>query len=125
MENTNQQQISKTTILDYVRSAKMKGVVDVDDYGFTWDLEGVFFRFNVYENQTDVDYFGDTHDDEPIGKFIKDNAEVLPFIEEINDENKMVAITKYFLGLCTSFEVVDKSTPKKQSDMFVRHYYSC
>jgi len=125
MENTTQKQVSKAEILDYVRSAKMKGTVDVDDYGFTWDLGGVFFRFSVYDNQTDVDYFGDTHDDDPIGKFIKDNAEVLPFIEEINDENKMVAITKHFLDICVTFEVVDKSTPKKQSGLFTRHYYSC
>lgn len=124
MDNANQQ-ISKTVIMDYVRSNKFKGTLDVGEDCFTWDLDGVFFRFSVYDNQTDVEYFVNKESDDPIGKLIKDNAEVLPLIEQINDENKMVEVTKYFFGICNSFMVVDKSVGKKKSRLFVRRYYSC
>lgn len=125
MENTNSEQNQNLSIMDYVRSAKLKGEVDIGVYWFTWDLGGVYLRFTVFDNETDVSYFGDKVGEEPIGTLHKDNAELIQFIEEINDENKMVEIVKYFFGICTSFSVVDKSCGKKKSSLFARRYYSC
>lgn len=121
----NERQSDVASIMDFVKSATLKGSTQIGETWFLWELGEITLHFNVEESQTTVEYF--RHDDpkNAIGQIQKENSEVIGLIEAINSKDKMVFITRSLLNVCNSFAVVDKSAEKKKSGFFVRRYYSC
>lgn len=106
MENNNE----INTIMEYVKSADLKGSVEIiGDDEFLWDLGGIFLHFAIDARETTVFYsrrksqrFGFCH-------FHEDNC----VIKDINSEDKIVQITVHPLG--DNFCIVNKSDKKKKS----------
>ena len=109
-------------VIEFVKATKLKGTVEIiSDYEFLWDLDGIFLRFFVDNNETTVSYSRRKSLLFEIGHFHEDNCNVINLIQDINNENKRVHICT-FLG--SSFCVEDKLKKKKKSFLFIRHYYS-
>ncbi|MBO4990353.1 MAG: hypothetical protein J6D37_08495 [Clostridia bacterium] len=121
----NERQSDVASIMEYVKSATLKGSTQIAETWFLWNLGEISLHFILDERETTVEYF--RHDDQKnaIGQIQKENSEVIGLIEEINSEDKMVLITRSLLNFCNTFAVVDKAAEKKKSSFFVRRYYSC
>ena len=110
-------------VMEFVKSAKLKGTVEIiSDYEFLWDLDGVFLRFFVDNNETTVSYSLRKSLLFEIGHFHEDNCNVISLIQDINSEDKRVHIAA-LLG-CSNFGIEHKTKKKKKSWVLVRHYYS-
>ena len=119
----NQKFVDDATIIDYVKSTKLKGKVNFVNYGFKWDLEKLSLTFIFNSGETVIDYFKDKNKLVPIGHLHIDNEDVIDMIDEINREDKMVKITVTLFG--SSFQIVDKAAKRKKSWLLIRRYYSC
>ena len=109
-------------IIDYVKSAKLKGTVEIisDDH-FIWDIGGLFLRFLIDDGETTVVYSKKKNQLFDIGHFHEDNCDDLNLIQNINDENNRIHITVSFVS---SFCIEHKTNKKKKNWLIVRHYYS-
>ena len=110
------------SIMNYVQSTNLKGNVDIKENSFWWDLGNIILHFDIDVYETPVAYFYRTREN-CLGHFHEVNARVKEFIQDINDENKIVQITTTFSGTF-SFALIHKTAKKKKSRFFVRHYYS-
>ena len=110
------------TIMEYVKTADLKGSVEINKDEFLWDIGGIFLRFAIDIRETTVFYARRKSQLFGIGHFHEDNCDVISLINEINNEDKIVQITVYPLG--SSFSIVNKNDKKKKSWGIVRHYYS-
>ena len=109
-------------IMAYVKSASLKGSVEIDEHSFLWDLGGVYLQFYIDAYETTVFYSYRKSRFFNRGHFHEDNCDIISLIDEINDKDKIVRITFHALG--SSFCVVDKACTKKKSRLFIRRYYS-
>ncbi len=109
-------------IMEYVKSANLKGGVEIGKDEFLWDLGGVFLRFAIDVRETTVFYSHRKNQFFNIGHFHEDNCNVIGMIKDINSEDKIVQITVHPLGI--NFSIVDKTDMKKRNWLIVRHYYS-
>lgn len=119
MDNCSKDEIS--SIMNYVKSAKLKGSVDVGEEWFCWNLGDVELHFCMDEYETTVSYYRSGH--KTISHFHTDNSEVVKLIQEINCESKMVQITASVLY--SSFSIINKTDKKEKSWFLCRRYYSC
>lgn len=118
MENENK----VLTIMEYVKTADLKGNVEIGKDEFLWDLGGIFLRFSIDIRETTVFYSRRKSQLSGIGHFHEDNCDVISLINEINNADKIVRISVHPLG--SSFCLVDKTHKKKKSWVIVRYYYS-
>ncbi len=109
-------------IMEYIKSANLKGSVEIGNNEFLWDLGGVFLRFAIDVRETTVFYLHRKSQLLNIGHFHEDNFNVISLINEINSEDKRVQITVHPLG--DSFSIINKTDKKKRSWLIVRYYYS-
>lgn len=121
MDNCSQDEVS--SIINYVKSAKLKGSVDVGEEWFWWNLGDVELYFCIDKYDTTVSYFRNGHKTILIGHFHVDNSEVVKLVQDINCESKMVQITASVLF--SSFSIINKTDKKKKSWFLCRRYYSC
>lgn len=118
MENEN----DVLAIMEYVKTAKLKGSVEIGKDEFLWDLGGIFLRFTIDNLETTVIYARRKSQRFGIGHFHEDNCDVISLINEINNEDKIVQVTVHPLG--SSFCIVNKTDRRKKNWVIVRHYYS-
>ena len=109
-------------IMEYVKSAKLKGKVDIGKDWFWWDLGGIHLYFGVDFRETIVEYHRRKSRINSIGHFHMDHSDVINLIKEINSEDKTVQITAS--PLWSSFDIIDSTAPKKKSWFLIRRYYS-
>ena len=109
-------------IMEYVKSAKLKGKMDIGKDWFWWDLGGIHLYFGVDFRETTVEYHRHKSRINSIGHFHVGNCDVINLIKEINSEDKTVQITASPLG--SSFTLIDNTSPKKKSRFLIRRYYS-
>ena len=115
--------VDDKSIIEYVKSAKLKGTISFKDYGFVWNLESLDLEFIFNNGEMVIAYYTGKNYSKSIGHEHVDNEDVIELIKEINREDKMVKIT-YFLG-ASMFDIVDKTEKRKKSWFLVRRYYSC
>lgn len=120
MDVSNQDEI--LSIIEYVKSAKLKGNIKIEENAFIWELGDVCLHFYIDYCETTIEYFGRKNKICSVGHFHEDNSSVVELINDINCESNMVEISVSFLG--SSFNLLDKTTKKKKSWFFVRRYYS-
>ncbi len=111
-----------SSIIEFVKSTKLKGNVEIDEKSFWWNLENIKLCFYLDIDETSIEYYrckknkaiylGHTH---------YDTSEVLNLIQDINDKNKILKIT--VTPLFQTFSVIDRAK-KKKSGFFIRRYYS-
>ncbi|MDE7395765.1 MAG: hypothetical protein K2M95_06580 [Clostridiales bacterium] len=118
VENENE----ALAIMEYVKTADLKGNVEIGKDEFLWDLGGIFLRFAIELRETTVFYSRRKSQLFGIGHFHLEHADVINTIQEINREDRIVRITVDPLG--SSFCIVNKTDKKKKSWLIVRHYYS-
>ena len=109
-------------IVEYVKSAKLKGKMDIGKDWFRWDLGSIYLYFGVDLRETTVEYHRRKSRINSIGHFHVDNCNVINLIKEINCEDKTIQITTSPLG--SSFTLIDNKAPKKKSWFLIRRYYS-
>ena len=110
-------------MIEFVKATKLKGTVEIiSDYEFLWDLDGIFLRFFVDNNETTVSYSRRKSLLFEIGHFHEDNCDVISLIQDINSEDKRVHIAVLLGG--SNFSIEHKTEKKKKSWVLVRHYYS-
>ncbi len=110
------------SIMEYVKSAKLKGNVEIiNDDQFVWDLGGLYLRFLPDTAETTVVYSKRKKQGFEIGHFHEDNCDVVNLMQDINRDDKRIHIVS-FLG--SAFYIEDKTKKKKKSWLLVRHYYS-
>lgn len=110
------------SIIEYVKSAKLKGKVEIiNSDQFIWDLGGIFLRFLIDNGETTVIYSKRKNQIFEIGHFHEDNSNVINLIQDINCDNKRIHIVA-FIG--SAFRIEDKTMRKKKSWLLCRHYYS-
>lgn len=118
---TDEQNEFILSIMNYVKTAKLKGSVKIEENQFSWYLGDIRLIFYMDLRETTVEYYR-LKGKMPIGHFHEDNSEVIKLIEDINCDGKMILITDTWLG--SAIRLVDKSEKKKKSRFFVRRYYS-
>ena len=65
------------SIIEFVKSTKLKGEIEIiNDYVFTWNLEGIFLHFLIEEGETTVIYSQYKAHCE-IGHFHEDNCNAI------------------------------------------------
>ena len=110
-------------IMEYVKSANLKGNVEIIGEGeFLWNLGGIFLRFYIDNREATVFYSRRKSRFSEIGHFHENTCNVIDLIKDINSEDKRVHIA---IGLGGSnFDIEQKTDKKKRSWLIVRHYYS-
>lgn len=111
------------SIMNYIKTVKVKGNVDIGEACFWWKLGDVELHFCIDPDETTVSYYRKGHTKTSLGHFHKDNSDVVNLIQDINSESKMIQITVSFL--CSNFSIINKTAPKKKSWFLCRRYYSC
>ena len=109
-------------IIRFIKSANLKGKIEIIGDNFTWNLGGLFLHFGLDDLETIVLYSDHKGGHSDLGHFHEDTCNVINLIQEINREDKRVHITTAFWG--SSFRLEDKTKEKKKNGLFVRHYYS-
>ena len=115
-------QENTSAIMQYVKTTKLKGSVEIKGDSFWWYLGDVILEFFIDPRETTVLYYCRKKKPHYIGHFHEDHSAIIPLIQDINSEDKMVCITVYFGG--SDIKLISKDTPKKKSRYFVRRYYS-
>lgn len=120
MDIDNQDNIS--AIMEYVNTADLKGRVEIKENSIWWHLGDVILEFCVDPRETTVLYYCRKKKPHYIGHFHEDHSAIIPLIQDINSEDKIVCITSIFGE--SNIKLINKDTPKKKSRFFVRRYYS-
>lgn len=111
-------------IMEYVKSANLKGNVEIIGEGeFLWDLGGIFLRFYIDNREATVAYSRRKSRFSEIGHFHEDTCNVMDLIQDISSKDKRVHIAVLGLG-DSNFGIEQKTDKKKKSWLVVRHYYS-
>lgn len=109
-------------IMEYVKSANLKGSLEIGENEFLWNLGGIYLRFNLDDCETTISYSRHRNQVFDIGHFHEDNNNVIDLIKNINCEDKRVQISVYLLA--SNFRLVDKTDKRKRNWLIIRHYYS-
>ena len=120
MNVDNQDNIS--AIKEYVNNTNLKGCVEVKGDSIWWHLGDVILEFCIDPRETTILYYCRKKKPHYIGHFHEDHSAIIPLIQDINSEDKMVCITVNFGE--SNIKLISKETPKKKNRFFVRRYYS-
>ena len=112
------------TIIEYVKSANLKGSVEINRESFWWNLGDVTLVFYLGDGETIVEYYHSKHIRFNLGHLHVNTSDLMKFIQDINCENKMVKISVFIPLLISKLTIVNKTVGKKRSGLFVRRYYS-
>lgn len=109
-------------IMEYVKSTNLKGTVEIGENYFWWNLGDVELYFGLDLTETKVEYYRRKNKLLYLGHAHFENSDVLTFIRDVNDENKMLQIT--VTPLFFTLSVIDTTAKQKKSWFLVRRYYS-
>lgn len=116
-------QDDRLSIMNYIKTIKLKGNVDIEEDGFWWDLGNIKLYFCIDKYETILSYYYKGHKLRYLGHFHEVNSDVVNLIQDINSESRIIQITDSFFD--SSFSIIDKTAERKKSRFLCRHYYSC
>ena len=120
MNIDNQDNIS--AIIEYCNNTDLKGRVEIRGDSIWWYLGDVILEFYIDSREATVLYYCKKKKPHYIGHFHEDHSAIIPLIQDINSEDKIVCISVIFGE--SDVKLINKDTPKKKSRFFVRRYYS-